>query len=113
MKRLLPLALFLPALAGCYSKPVVTQRENRQLTPQAVAYRDFVGQRTAELQRMGGPFKDKDVAQQKALQEAENRFGGDPAYYESTWSLGGDAEARRVQAQTNVNEYFNDKGREK
>jgi hypothetical protein len=101
MHSKLPLALVLLVLAGCHSKPVrSTETHRRDL--QAVAYEDFVAQRTQELQRMGGPFQDRATAESKAREEAAARYGDVPAEYQTTWTWGQDA--GKAEAQKDLNE---------
>ena len=93
MKTLALLALIAASLCGCTAKT----RENRTATAQAATYNNYVNQRTAELQRMGGPFKEQGAANLKAREEANSRFGGEPAEVTTTWSWG--KGAGKVEAQ--------------
>lgn len=104
MKRIIFLTLIGGILSGCSSKVHKTTTEHRSNPAQAVAYGGFVQQRTQELQQMGGPFKDRAVAEQKATEEANSRFGGDPGdSVTTTWSSNSQADKARAQDE------FNDK----
>jgi len=103
MPRLLPLAGLLLLVLGCSSKPLVTERQPPQRsTVSGPAYFQYVEQRVAELQRMGGPFADKTKAREKALRDADARFGPPPADFATTWAWGPEAEKVRAQADFNA-----------
>lgn len=76
MKEILLVALVSTVLCGCTSKPVAKTTEHRVEPATANAYNSFVNRRTAELQQMGGPFKDRGAANTKAQDDAISRFGG-------------------------------------
>ena len=76
MKKFLLVSLISTGLCGCTSKPVAKTTEHRVEPATAQAYNSFVNRRTAELQQMGGPFKDRSVANTKAQDDAISRFGG-------------------------------------
>lgn len=90
MKLLLPLVLSALLLAaGCGSPSAKTET----LTPaeqnlRRTTYDDFVGRRALELEKMGGPFKDKKVAMEKALTDAEAVFGTVPSDWSVKWKWG-------------------------
>lgn len=89
------------AVSGCSTKPVKTT-EVRHRDTQDLARDQFVAQRTAELQRMGGPFTDAGIARSKAEEEARGRYGEATSDISTTWSWG--SEARRQEKQKAVNE---------
>jgi len=94
MKRMLPLLLAVVFSAGCAAKMERTTKVHRP-DAENVAYHQYVNQRTAELQQMGGPFKDPGMAAARAAQDAEGRFGDLPPDVSTTWSWGnGNAEAQ-------------------
>ncbi len=99
MKKVLLVILIVTAVSGCTSKPVAKTRETRWNAARAIAYNDYVGQRTEELQRMGGPFKERSAASAKAQEEANSRFGGMPADVTTTWTWGKNADRVAVQEQ--------------
>ena len=99
MKHRVAPALFMIACwSGC-SSPVVTVQQNPPQL-QSADYANFVTRRTIELQQMGGPFADKQVAVAKAEQDAQARFGNVQPEYTSTatWGSG----ARNAQEQAKV-----------
>lgn len=98
MSRLLPLLLLLLATTACHTKPVRTTRTHRQ-DLETKRYEDYVAQRTQELQRMGGPFKDRATAEQKAREEATDRFGEEPPTVSTSWTWGKGAPDPDAQAE--------------
>jgi len=91
---MLPPVLAVIFSAGCATKVAQTTKVHRP-DAQSVAYNQFVDRRTAELQQMGGPFKDSGIAAARAQQEAQSRFGDVPPDVSTTWSWGnGNAEAQ-------------------
>ena len=96
--RVAPALFMIVCWSGC-SSPVVTVEQNEPML-QSADYSNFVARRTAELQQMGGPFTDKQVAASKAEQDAQARFGNVRPEYSSTATWG--SEARSAQAQTKV-----------
>lgn len=100
MNRSLPALLLSLLVLGCATKPTRTTEVRRPDT-QSQAYDRFVEQRTRELERMGGPFADRAVAEQKARDEAKARYGDVPPEYSTTWSWGGDAGKKEAQREVN------------
>lgn len=89
MKKTLLVSLISVVLCGCTSKPVAKTTEHRAEPANAQAYSNFVNRRTAELQQMGGPFKDHGAANTKAQEDAISRFGGVAQdTVTTTWSSG-------------------------
>ncbi len=104
MKKIILLSLAAGVLSGCASKVTKTTTEHRGNPAQGIAYGGFVQQRTEQLQQMGGPFKDRAVAEQKAVEEANSRFGTDANDSVTTiWSTDPQADKARAQDE------FNDK----
>lgn len=100
MKKNITFLSFIVCLAACSSRPKATTTEHRGDPGQSIAYRGFVDQRTRELQEMGGPFNNPATARQKAEDEANSRFGGNPGdSVTTTWS----------SDKTNTQEEFTDK----
>lgn len=98
MKKILLLISIVAALSGCSSKTKKTTTEHRGNATQSIVYGGFVQQRTEQLQQMGGPFKDRAVAEQKAIEEANSRFGGNPGdSVTTTWSTNSQADKARAQ----------------
>ena len=103
MNRILPLLVCIALMAACTTKPVNTTLGQRPETQdlRRAAYDDFVTKRTLELQQMGGQFKKDGVAREKALEEANARFGEVPADWSATWAWGKEANQAKSQAELN------------
>jgi hypothetical protein len=98
MNRLTP-AVFLSFLvAGCTTKPVKTTEVHRPTTS-TLAYAAFVERRTDELQRMGGPFADRNIAATKARELARSLYGDPTPDVSTAWSWGSAARRKEAQAQ--------------
>lgn len=97
MDRLAPAVLLSFVVAGCTAKPVRTTEVNRATTS-SIAYAAFVDRRTGELQRMGGPFADRNVAETKARELARSLYGDPPPDVSTTWSWGRNARTKEAQA---------------
>lgn len=110
MHRILFLWLCVVFVTGCGTKPV-TKTEVHQPDSQSIAYHGFIARRTDELQQMGGPFKDRNVAATKATDEAKHLYGEVPAEYTTTWSWG--KKARDTEAQAKINAEFEKMARNK
>jgi len=112
MKKFLIIVCVIGCFTGCASKPVTTTKERRGDPAVGNAYANFVTQRTQELEKMGGPFKDPAVARQKALSEADGRFGGPGGdSVTTTWTTG--KQAARVQAQEEFTDKLDEMAKEK
>lgn len=90
MKTLLLLFICGLSVTACTNPPpasakVLSPTEQNQ---RRVSYDAFVSRRTAELESMGGPYKDKNFVQQKVLEEAGARFGQVPPDWQTTWTWG-------------------------
>lgn len=110
MKTILFLFSIVIGLSGCASKVAKTTTEHRGDPAQSIAYGGFVRQRTEQLQQMGGPFKDRAAAEQKAIEEANSRFGGDPGdSVTTTWSTNSD----KAHAQEEFTDKLNDMEKKK
>ena len=111
MKKIIPLIVIATFFCGCNSKPVTKTQEKRWNAARAVAYNDFVNQRTEELQQMGGPFKERGAASAKAREDAATRFGGVPSDVTTTWTWGKNAD--RVEAQEQFTATLDDMAKSK
>jgi hypothetical protein len=104
--------LFVAVISGCASKVTKTTTEHRGNPAQSVAYGGFVQQRTEELQQLGGPFKDHAVARQKAVDEADSRFGADSQDSVTTiWTT--NPQADKARAQDEFTDKLNDMEKQK
>ncbi|HYD83896.1 MAG TPA: hypothetical protein VEA63_07575 [Opitutus sp.] len=101
MNRLTPAVLLSFVVAGCTTKAVKTTEVHRPTTS-TIAYAAFVERRTDELQRMGGPFADRNIAATKARELGRSLYGEPTPDVSTTWSWG--SEARRKEAQADVTE---------
>ena len=94
----MPRSLLLVFLAGCVAGCHQPTQRTTTISPrdtQGLAYDQFVEQRTQELMQMGGPFKDRAYAAEKARAQADARFGTPEPEYANTWTWGGtDREAQ-------------------
>jgi hypothetical protein len=108
MKKIPLIVLLAAAFSGCTSKPIATTKEHRGNPANAIAYGGFIDQRTEQLQQMGGPFKDRAAARQKAEEEANTHFGG-PAgdSVTTTWS------SSKAQAQEEFTDKLDDMAKQK
>jgi hypothetical protein len=112
MKAVLFLIPAIVGFSGCASKVKSTTREHRAIPSNAVAYGNYISQRTEQLQSMGGPFKDRSVAALKAQEEASSRFGdGATDSVTTTWSSSKNAD--RIQAQEDFTDKLDDIAKEK
>lgn len=110
MKKILLLLSLAVCFSGCASKVAKTTTEHRGDPSQSIAYGGFVRQRTEQLQQMGGPFKDRATAEQKAIEEADSRFGGNPGdSVTTTWSTNTD----KAHAQEEFTDKLNDMEKKK
>ena len=107
MKHTLLLIALASGLSGCASKFTKTTTEHRANPSRSIAYGGYVEQRTEQLQQMGGPFKERAVAEQKASDEANSRFGAEATdSVTTTWST--DPQAGRARAQDEFTDTLND-----
>lgn len=112
MKTIPFLILIVACFTGCTSKLASTTKEHRGNTGEAVAYDNFIRHRTEELQRMGGPFKDRTAAAFKAQEEASSLFGAAPGdSVTTTWTSA--KYASKVAAQEEFTEKLDDMDKEK
>jgi hypothetical protein len=112
MKKIILLSLIAGILSACSSKVNKTTSEHRGNPARGIAYGGFVQQRAEQLQQMGGPFKDRAVAEQKATEEANTRFGADANdLVTTTWST--DPLADKARAQDEFNDKLHDMEKQK
>ncbi len=88
MRRFSPFVLAACLVAGCQQPTqrtsIVTPRDTR-----ALAYDQFVAQRTEELMKMRGPFTDRADAAEKARAQADARYGTPDPEYATSWTWRG------------------------
>jgi hypothetical protein len=108
MKKIIPLVLIAACFSGCNSKRTAITKEHRGNPASGIADGGFVNQRTGQLQQMGGPFKDRAAAEQKAIEEANSHFGGPGGdTVTTTWSNS------KAQAQEEFTDKLDDLARQK
>lgn len=93
----LPLLFLCVVLGACSTKPVKTTQV-REPGFRSTEYGDFRTRRVEELQRMGGPFSERGVAEQKATEEANARYGEPAPDVTTTWEWGKGAGRKAAQA---------------
>ena len=112
MKAVLLIMAAFGCFSGCATKFKSMTKEHRAVPSHALAYNNYVNERTGQLQSMGGPFKDRSVAASKAQEEASSRFGnGAVDSVTTTWSSSKYVD--RVQAQEDFTDKLDDMAKEK